>query len=270
MLVSYLINWCYNTYLEQLLWFIKKSKQFNHSNITSNISALILTLSVNGSLQFFIWFNFISHGILKTSRTDFFGIEDISYTFLLSFLHLPLIINIFINLQHKELWHHCPQNINTPCVTYLAGSSHATARFALVTVHNLNNEWNRWSWRMKIKIVVKSTRWSTSIFSRAVLLFDWKYFGVEISRRTTCRRHADDTRVRLHWRFQLADDICHPHIVRTSSAGMYVIRTSSAALLMVSVDLNYLSTVTGTGYWMEFVTRILSCFISGSYKWFAI
>ena len=24
---------------------------------------------------------------------------------------------------------------------------------------------------------------------------------------------ADDTRVRLHWRFQLADDICHPHVV---------------------------------------------------------
>ena len=33
-----------------------------------------------------------------------------------------------------------------------------------------------------------------------------------------------------------------------SSAGTYVIRTSSAELLMVSVDLNYLSTVTGTGY----------------------
>ena len=33
------------------------------------------------------------------------------------------------------------------------------------------------------------------IFSRAVLLFDWKYFGVEISRRTTCRRHADDLRM---------------------------------------------------------------------------
>ena len=44
------------------------------------------------------------------------------------------------------------------------------------------------------------------------------------------------------------DDICCPHIVRTSSAGMYVIHMSSAALLMVSVDLNYLSTVTGTGY----------------------
>ena len=40
----------------------------------------------------------------------------------------------------------------------------------------------------------------------------------------------------------------HPHIVCTSSAGGYVIHTSSAALLMVGVDLNYLSTVTGTGY----------------------
>ena len=35
-----------------------------------------------------------------------------------------------------------------------------------------------------------------------------------------------------------------------------------------AVDHNYLSTLTGTGYWIEFVTRILSCFISGSCKWF--
>ena len=98
-----------------------------------------------------------------------------------------------------------------------------------------------------------------AFISRAVLLFDWKYFGVEISRWTTCRRcaddvqmtcgqHADDTRVRLCWRFQLADDICHLHIIRMSFAGVYIIHTSSAALLMVSVDLNYLSTVTGSGY----------------------
>ena len=54
----------------------------------------------------------------------------------------------------------------------------------------------------------------------------------------------------------------------TSSTWAHVIRMSSAALLMVSVDLNYLSTLTGSGYWMEFVARMLSCFISGSYKWF--
>ena len=35
-----------------------------------------------------------------------------------------------------------------------------------------------------------------------------------------------------------------------------------------AVDHNYLSTVTGTGYWMEFVATMLSCFISGSCKWF--
>ena len=35
------------------------------------------------------------------------------------------------------------------------------------------------------------------------------------------------------------------YIICMSSAGTYVIRTSSAELLMVSVDLNYLSTVTG-------------------------
>ena len=31
------------------------------------------------------------------------------------------------------------------------------------------------------------------------LLFDWKYFGVEISRRTTCRRRADDLRMTCRW-----------------------------------------------------------------------
>ena len=50
----------------------------------------------------------------------------------------------------------------------------------------------------------------------------------------------------------------HLDIVRMSSAGRYIIcmsctggyiiRMSSAALLMVTVDLNYLSTLTGTGY----------------------
>ena len=76
------------------------------------------------------------------------------------------------------------------------------------------------------------------LFSRTVLLFDWKYFGVEILQQKMCGGCVDDMRVRLHWRFQLVDDICHPN----------VICTSSAALLIVSVDLNYLSTVTGTGY----------------------
>ena len=38
------------------------------------------------------------------------------------------------------------------------------------------------------------------------------------------------------------------YVIRTLSAGTYVIHTSSAELLMVSMDLNYLSTVTGTGY----------------------
>ena len=40
----------------------------------------------------------------------------------------------------------------------------------------------------------------------------------------------------------------HVHIICMSSTHAHVIRTSSAALLMVSVDLNYLSTLTGTGY----------------------
>ena len=38
--------------LEWLTWFIiKKSKQFNHSDIASDIAALTLTLSVNGPLS---------------------------------------------------------------------------------------------------------------------------------------------------------------------------------------------------------------------------
>ena len=44
------------------------------------------------------------------------------------------------------------------------------------------------------------------------------------------------------------DDICHLDIIHMSFTGMYFVRTSSAALLMVRVDLNYLSTVTGTDY----------------------
>ena len=72
--------------------------------------------------------------------------------------------------------------------------------------------------------------------------------------RVMCGLHESEIWLEI-W---LADDICHPHIVCTSSAGVYVIwmssagtyviHTLSAALLMVRVDLNYLSTVTGTGY----------------------
>ena len=109
--------------------------------------------------------------------------------------------------------------------------------------------------------------------------------GTEVS----CRRRADDVWMTREWDF-IGDfswwmtyvirtsSACHLHIICTSStgvyivhmlsAGTYVIHTSSAELLMVSVDLNYLSTLTGSGYWMEFVARMLSCFISGSYKWF--
>ena len=38
------------------------------------------------------------------------------------------------------------------------------------------------------------------------------------------------------------------YVIHMSSAGTYVICTSSAEFLMVSVDLNFLSTVTGTDY----------------------
>ena len=50
MFMSYLINWGFNPFLERLPWFIKKSKQFNQSDIASKIAALTLTISVNGPL----------------------------------------------------------------------------------------------------------------------------------------------------------------------------------------------------------------------------
>ena len=51
MLASYLIDWSCNPFLEWLAWFIKKSKKFNHSNITSDITALMQTLSLSEPLN---------------------------------------------------------------------------------------------------------------------------------------------------------------------------------------------------------------------------
>ena len=122
------------------------------------------------------------------------------------------------------------------------------------------------------------------------LLFDSKYFWSWNLMRTTCRRHADNMQMMCRWHandvwmtreqdFRWDFDWWMTYVIQMSSGhhpqagmsstGRYVIHTLSAALLMVSIDLNYLSTVTGTCYWMEFVTRMLSCFISGSCKWFA-
>ena len=97
------------------------------------------------------------------------------------------------------------------------------------------------------------------------------------------RRRADDTRVRLRWRFQVADDIRRPDVIRTSSAhrsqaGMSStccshMHTSSAHRLPVihttphgqcGPELSF--TVTGICYLMEFVAGMLNCFISGSCK----
>ena len=47
---AYLINWDLNPFLEPPAWFIKKCKQFNQSEITSDIGALTMTLSVNSPL----------------------------------------------------------------------------------------------------------------------------------------------------------------------------------------------------------------------------
>ena len=131
------------------------------------------------------------------------------------------------------------------------------------------------------------------IFSRAVLCcLTWNSLGTEVSCvrwvddvQTTHGWRADDTRVRLRWRFQVADDIRRPDVVRMSSAchpqaGMSSaccphMHTSSAYRLPVihttphgqrGPELSF--TVTGICYLMEFVARMLNSFISGSCKWF--
>ena len=80
-----------------------------------------------------------------------------------------------------------------------------------------------------------STHMAASLFSRAALCcLTWNSLGTEVSCvrcaddvRMMRGRHADNTRVRLRWRFGLADDICRPDIIRTSSAGGYIICMSS-------------------------------------------
>ena len=51
MLAAYVINWGRNPFLKRCTWFIKKSKQFNQSDIISDISALTLTLTLNKPLN---------------------------------------------------------------------------------------------------------------------------------------------------------------------------------------------------------------------------
>ena len=48
MIASYLINWGRSPLLEWLTWFTMQSKQFNQSDIASDITAMTLTFSVNG------------------------------------------------------------------------------------------------------------------------------------------------------------------------------------------------------------------------------
>ena len=71
-----------------------------------------------------------------------------------------------------------------------------------------------------------------------------------------CQCHVDVVRTCTHdTQIWLVDNIHHLYVIRMSSAGWYIIHTSSAALLMVTIVLNYLSTMTGIGYWIEFVTK---------------
>ena len=141
-----------------------------------------------------------------------------------------------------------------------------------------------------MRSLFSESRVADFIFSRAVLCcLTWNSLGTEVSCRwradgactmcvwraynaqTMCGRHESETLLEISgggWHMSSRTLSAGVHVIRMLSAGMYVIHMSSAALLMVSVDLNYLSTVTETGYWMEFVTRMLSCFISGSCKWF--
>ena len=51
MFTSNWVNWgCDPFFLEQLAWFIKKFKRFNHNDIICDITALTLALSVNGPI----------------------------------------------------------------------------------------------------------------------------------------------------------------------------------------------------------------------------
>ena len=59
--MSYLINWSGNPFLKWLAWFIKNSKQFNQSYITSDIAALALTLTVSEPQHFI----FVSSSFLE-------------------------------------------------------------------------------------------------------------------------------------------------------------------------------------------------------------
>ena len=58
----------------------------------------------------------------------------------------------------------------------------------------------------------------------------------------------------------LVDNIHHPYVIHMSSLGGYVICTLSAALLMVTVVLNYVCTITGISYWMEFCHKNVELF----------
>ena len=68
MLGSYLINRGYNPILEQLTWFIKKSKQFNQSGIV----ALTLTLKCKWALNFDVDVNVnaLCNGVFTLPDTD--------------------------------------------------------------------------------------------------------------------------------------------------------------------------------------------------------
>ena len=132
------------------------------------------------------------------------------------------------------------------------------------------------------------------LFSRAVLCcLTWNSLGTEVScvrhtdnARTTCGRCADDVRTTQEWDFigdlgwRMTYVVCtssahHPQ-AGTSSACNPHMHTSSAHCLPVvrttphgqhGPELSF--TVTGICYWMEFVARMLNCFISGLCKWFA-
>ena len=68
----------------------------------------------------------------------------------------------------------------------------------------------------------KSNTRGKLIFSRAVaLLFNWKYFWGWNLMQTTCGWHKSE----ILGEISLADDICHPHVICTSSRSMHVIRT---------------------------------------------
>ena len=81
MLAAYLINWGCNPFSKRLTGFIKKSKEFNLSDIGSDITGLTLTLSINGPKGHLLFYGHLHKyiGISNTSIIRPFTSNNLNY-----------------------------------------------------------------------------------------------------------------------------------------------------------------------------------------------